>query len=251
MLEYYGLVFLAALAAGGVNALAGGGTLISFPALTALGVPPVVANMTNTVALCPGYFGGAFAQRRDLMGQERRVAVLVAMGLVGGALGALALNAVPESLFRRLVPWLIALAAALLAAQPRVRRWLARPQREGRAARGRGLGLVAVGLASAYGGFFGAGLGVVLLGLLGLIEDQPLGRLNAIKQAVSLAANVAAAAYFAASGRVVWPVAAVMASGAWIGGALGGTLAGRLASDRLRQVVVALGALVAAFYWAS
>lgn len=248
---WYGLAVLAAAAAGAVNALAGGGTLISFPALTALGVPPVMANMTNTVALCPGYFGGAVAQWRDLGGLTRALRWLLPVGVLGGTAGAMALRAVPPGLFRALVPWLILFATALLAAQPRLRAWLAHRTGGPGSRRQRVWEGIGVGLATAYGGFFGAGLGVLLLAILGLTTDASLTRLNALKQWLSLAANVAAAVYFAGAGRVVWPVAAAMAVGAWGGGMLGGTLARRLAPERLRHVVVVLGALVAATFLAT
>lgn len=123
------LAGLAAAAAGLTNALAGGGTLISFPALVALGVPEVVANITNTVALCPGYVGGALAQRKDLAGQKKRLMMLVPAGIVGGLIGGILLLYVSEQVFHILVPFLILLAAALLAVQDRVRDWIRRADR--------------------------------------------------------------------------------------------------------------------------
>ncbi|MCL6562498.1 MAG: sulfite exporter TauE/SafE family protein [Firmicutes bacterium] len=248
---WYGLAGLAAAAAGAVNALAGGGTLISFPALTALGVPPVVANMTNTVALCPGYFGGAVAQWRDLGSLAGALRWLLPIGVLGGTVGAMALRAVPPGFFRAMVPWLILFATALLAAQPRLRGWLAQRAGAPGSHSHRMWEGIGVGLATTYGGFFGAGLGVLLLAILGLTADASLTRLNALKQWLSLAANVAAAVYFAGAGRVMWPLAAVMAVGAWGGGVLGGTLARRLAPDRLRHLVVALGAMVAVAFLAT
>lgn len=245
----YLLVALAAFAAGAINALAGGGTLLTFPMLVAVGVPPVSANVTNTVALCPGYFGGTLAQLKDLRGQERRLWLLIPVAAVGGIIGGYLLLNTGEKLFSTLVPFLILLASALLAMQDPMRRWLLQRSKD-HAAQALpeswvGLG---VGLAAIYGGYFGAGLGVITLAVLGLLIDDSLTRLNAIKQACSFSINVAAALFFLFSGHVVWSVAAVMAVGALIGGSVGGRLAGYVKPATLRMIVVAIGVVVAAIY---
>lgn len=253
---------LAAIAGGAVNAVAGGGTLITFPALLAAGVPALHANITNTVALVPGYAGGAAAQRGDLAGQRRVVTVAAVPAAVGGLVGALLLMLTGEALFRALVPWLILTATVLLACEPRMKAFAAR--RLGSSLAGgdaldaeggpaaRGADLAPVGLVvftgAVYGGYFGAGLGIILLALLSLVLREPLARVNALKQVLSLLANVAAAALFAASGSVVWSAAAVMAVGALFGGWLGGRFAGRVPAPVLRRVVVALGIIVAVVY---
>jgi uncharacterized protein len=240
----YVLVGLAAVAAGAVNALAGGGTLITFPVLVAIGLPRVAANVTNTVALCPGYLGGALAQSGDLRGQRRRLWVVVPAGVAGGLLGGVLLLAAGERVFAAVVPYLILLASGLLAVQAPLRSVLVRrAERAGRRAHDRWVALP-VGLAAVYGGYFGAGLSVIVLAVLGLTLDDSLTRLNAVKQVVGLAVNVAAALLFAFSGHVVWPMAAVMAVGALAGGALGGRLAGRVRPAVLRRVVVVLGVIV-------
>ncbi len=246
----YVWVGLAAGAAGAVNALAGGGTLISFPALTAVGVPAVAANVTNTVALCPGYFGATLAQAKDLRGQKRRLWLLLPAGVLGGIAGGLLLLHTGERTFRALVPFLILLASGLLAVQEPVRAWLTR-RLAGRSADGahERWAAVPVGLAAVYGGYFGAGLSVIVLAALGLLLDDSLTRLNALKQAVALATNVAAAVFFVFSGQVVWPAAAVMAAGALLGGAAGGRLAGRVRPSTLRWVVVAIGLVVSGIYF--
>lgn len=244
------LAGLAALAAGAVNALAGGGTLISFPALTALGVPAVAANITNTVALCPGYLAAALAQSRDLRGQGGRLVFFLAAGVLGGVAGGFLLLQTGERAFRALVPYLILLACALLAAQEALRAWLLRRMAHPEAARRlEALGLLPAFLASVYGGYFGAGVSVVVLAVLGLVLDDSLRRLNALKQAVAFAINLAAALFFAFAGPVDWPLAAVMAGGAMLGGALGGKLAGRVKPELLRRIVVAAGVAAAAVYW--
>jgi len=243
------LIGLAALAAGAVNALAGGGTLITFPMLTAVGVPAVAANITNTVALCPGYFGGTLAQWNDLSKQESRLWLVVPASIAGGVIGGLLLLQTGERLFRDLVPYLILLASGLLAAQEPVRAWLTKRMGEDRGGRLERLSWLPVGLASVYGGYFGAGLSVIVLSALGLTMEDTLTRLNALKQAVAFSVNVAAAIFFLFSGQVLWIPALVMAIGALIGGTLGGKLAGRIKPSTLRWTVVAIGVIVAIIYF--
>src|SRR5512135_3192142 len=246
------LVGLAAVAAGMVNALAGGGTLITFPMLVAVGVPAVAANVTNTVALCPGYLGATFAQSRDLRGQKSRLWVLLPAGVVGGLLGGVLLLNTGEKVFRELVPFLILLASGLLALQDPLRAWLTRRAGqgpEGGPAASEKWAALPVGLAAVYGGYFGAGLSVIVLAVLGLLLDDTLTRLNAAKQAIAFSANIAAALLFVASGQVVWPAALVMAVGALIGGVLGGRLAGRVKPATLRWMVVVIGVIVSIIYF--
>ncbi|MDD5469051.1 MAG: sulfite exporter TauE/SafE family protein [Anaerolineales bacterium] len=244
------LAGLAALGAGLVNALAGGGTLITFPTLTALGLPAVVANVTNTVALCPGYLGATLAQSKDLRGQESRLRWALPAGVVGGIVGGLLLLNTGEKLFRDLVPFLILLASALLALQDPLRAWLTRRAQSGE---GRHLPEAAaalpLSLAAVYGGYFGAGLSVIVLAILGLTLEDTLTRLNGLKQAVAFSVNIAAALFFVFSGKVVWLVALVMMVGALLGGALGGRLAGRIRPSTLRWVVVSIGVVVSAIYF--
>ena len=240
---------LAALAAGAVNALAGGGTLITFPMLTFLGVPAVAANVTNTVALCPGYFGGTLAQWNDLRGQTNRLWLIVPASIVGGVLGGFLLLQTGERLFRELVPYLILLASVLLAIQDPVRAWLTRRMGEGHGARLENLTWLPVGLASVYGGYFGAGLSVIVLSALGVTLEDSLTRLNALKQAVAFSVNVAAAIYFIFSGQVLWSAALVMAVGALIGGMLGGRLAGRIKPSTLRWTVIGIGVVISIIYF--
>lgn len=243
------IVGLGAIAAGAVNALAGGGTLITFPMLTFLGVPAVAANITNTVALCPGYFGGTLAQWNDLQGQKDRLWLIVPAGIVGGILGGFLLLQTGERLFRDLVPYLILLASLLLAIQDPVRRWLTRRTKEGQSGGLERLTWLPVGLASIYGGYFGAGLSVIVLSALGLTLEDSLTRLNALKQAVAFTVNLAAAIFFLFSGQVIWSAALVMAVGALIGGILGGRLAGRIKPATLRLTVVLIGVVIAIIYF--
>ncbi len=246
----YLIVALAAMAAGAVNALAGGGTLITFPMLTFVGVPAIAANVTNTVALCPGYFGATLAQSKDLQGQKRRLLLFMPAGAVGGIIGGILLLNTGERLFRELVPFLILLASGLLAVQDPLRAWLVR--RTGQSHSGAAaekLAVLPVGLAAVYGGYFGAGLSVIILAVLALTLEDTLTRLNGLKQAVAFSTNVAAAIFFLFSGQVVWSAALVMAVGALIGGALGGRLAGRIQPSALRKIVVGIGVLVSLIYF--
>jgi uncharacterized protein len=238
------LAGLAAVAAGLVNALAGGGTLVSFPALLAMGVSPVAANVTNAVALCPGFLGGVFAQRGDLMGQGQRLRILIPAGIIGGIAGGILLLCIDEQVFRVLVPFLILLAAGLLAVQDRIRHWIASRSAVATGEASAKRTVLPVGLAAVYGGYFGAGLSVIILAVLGLFIDDNLTRLNALKQCISLAINAAAAIIFLFSGLVVWPFALIMAAGALIGGAAGGTIAGRINPSQLRWAIVTIGFVV-------
>jgi uncharacterized protein len=239
------LAGLAAFAAGIINALAGGGTLISFPTLIAIGIPEVAANITNTVALCPGYLGGLIAQKKDLSGQGRRLWLFLPAGIIGGIAGGILLIFVSDQVFRFLVPFLILLASFLLAVQDRFRDWVRKhADRHPPSDDGTVKALVPVGLTAVYGGYFGAGQSVIILSVLGLFVNDTINRLNALKQCITLGSNVAAAVFFLFSGMIVWPVALVMAAGALIGGATGGRFAGHINPELLRWTVVVIGSAI-------
>jgi uncharacterized membrane protein YfcA len=259
------LVALAGAVAGAVNAIAGGGTLVTFPALLAAGLPPVSANVTSSVGLLAGYAGGTVGYRRELAGQGPRVRALAAAAVIGGLAGAVVLLLTPADAFRAAVPFLVLAACALLAVQPRLaravaaRRERARPRPTepvggGTAAAVQvdapvaplGWGVRAgVLVASVYGSYFGAGLGVLLLAVLGVLVADELQRLNALKGLLSLVVNLVGVAVFVFSGRVDWPVALVVAAAAWIGGLLGVRVARVLPARVLRVLVVTLGVVVA------
>lgn len=241
---------LSAIAAGMVNALAGGGTLISFPVLVALGVPPVASNITNAVALCPGYFGATLAQLPNLKDQRTPLLLLVPIAVLGGLVGGMILVHTGERTFTALVPWMILVASLLLAVQEPVKKFVARrvsnPLHAHHTVK---LAAVPIALAAIYGGFFSAGMSVLLLAVLGLTLDDTLTRLNALKQVLAFSVNVAAAVFFLWSDQVVWSAAIVMAVGALIGGAIGGRLAGKLPPAVLRWTVVTAGICIATVYW--
>ena len=243
------LAAAAAFAAGVVNALAGGGTLITFPTLTALGVPALTANTTNTIALVPGYFGGSFAQRGDLGGQRQRFVLLTATGALGGLAGGLLLLWSGERLFRQLTPWLLLFASLLLAAQGWIRRRVLERRRNGAPRKSEAWLAVPVFLAAIYGGYFGGALGVVLLAVLAAMLDDPLPKLNALKQSISFAVNVTAALLFVVKAPVDWPIAGAMAVGALAGGTIGGRLAARVKPDVLRAIAVVAGLVAAGVYF--
>jgi uncharacterized membrane protein YfcA len=207
-------------------------------------VPPVAANVTNTVALFPGYIGGIIGQARDLKGQRSRVLLLAPLAFVGGLLGGYLILISSEKLFQALVPWLLLGGCALLGIQDRIRGALQR--RSG--ALGIGWAIVPVFLAAIYGGYFGAGLSVIFLAVLGLTIDDSLTRLNGLKQALSLSANLSAVLIFAGSGLIVWSAAAAMAAGSLVGGALGGRLASVVSPFVLRAIVMTIGVGVAVLF---
>ncbi|MEA2150974.1 MAG: uncharacterized protein QOD69_2804 [Solirubrobacteraceae bacterium] len=233
----------AGFGAGVVNAVAGGGSLVSFPALLAAGYPSVTANVTNSVAVLPGYVGGSLAYRPELAGQGGRIRALAPASVLGTAAGAALLLTTPASLFDAVVPWLILSACAMLALQPRAAA-IAERHRDGR---GSGIALHAgVFLAAVYGGYFGAGLGIMLLALLGVLLPDELQRLNALKGVLSLVIAGGAAIAFTLLGPIVWDAALVVGTTSLAGGAAGVRVARRLPASVLRGVVVAYGIAVAA-----
>lgn len=236
------LVLGAGAAAGAVNALAGGGTLLAFPALLAVGLPAVQANATCAVGLLGGYAGGSVAYRQELTDQGSRARGMLLPALVGAAAGAVLLLALPGDAFEAVVPFLVLGACGLLAVQPRLTRALAS---RGVAREHPGWeAQLAVGAAAVYGGYFGAGLGVVLLAVLGALVPDDLQRLNALKGLQSLLVNLVAAAVFAVTGHVDWVPAALLAVGAWVGATYGVRLARRLPATAVRAAVVLAGTAV-------
>lgn len=244
------LIFLAAVAAGFINAIAGGGTLLSFPVLLAVGISPVVANVTNTVALVPGTIGGMWAQRNEFQSQYNRLMKLLPVAIVGGVAGGLLILNTSESAFRSIIPYLILGATLLLGFQIRIKNWVV--SRIGQAHTEHHnpvVMLTLVFLAAIYGGYFGAGLGVILMATLGLVIDENMTRLNFLKQALGFAINLAAAIYFAFSGKVDWMVAFVMIFGSLIGGWIGGKLAGKMKPEILRWIVVTAGLIASIIFF--
>jgi len=244
------LAGLTAVAAGAINALAGGGTLITFPTLLAIGIPPISANVTNTIALCPGFMGGILGQLKDLSGQGRRFWMFLSASAIGGVIGSILLLRTGERAFQAIVPFLILTASCLLAVQGLLRIWLVRRSTRLEAkSRSQIWAVILVGLVAIYGGYFGVAMSVVVLSLLGFMINDTLTRLNAIKQTVAFGANGAAAVLFIFSGKIVWLMALVMAVGALVGGSLGGRLASHIKPDTLRWTVVSIGLAMSIVYF--
>jgi uncharacterized membrane protein YfcA len=236
-------ILLAGMAAGTINTIVGSGTLITFPTLLAFGVPPVTANVSNTVGLVPGTLSGALGYRAELAGQRPRVLRLASASLIGAALGAGLLLWLPSEAFDAIVPALVGLGVLLVVIGPRLQRWVA-----ARAAHRGGLpdhGAVwlwpAILLLGVYGGYFGAAQGVLLVAVLGIGLADTLQRHNATKNMLALVVNTVAALVFIAVADVDWAVAGLIAVGSVIGGQLGATVGRRLPATVLRGVIVAVG----------
>jgi uncharacterized membrane protein YfcA len=257
------VVLLAGVLAGGLNALAGGGTLLSFPLLVLTGLPATIANATNAVALVPGALASVVALREPLRERGRLALLLLGPSLVGGGIGALVLLRTPDQTFTRWVPALILGAAALVALHEPVARWQAR--RGGASGTGSGAGastgeatrygaglLVAILLGqlvvATYGGYFGAGMGIAMVGLLGLLPGVSLHAAQALKALLGAAINATAATIFLFRGAVHPRSAIIMAVGAIAGGYLLGRTALRLHARALRVIVIAISAAVAGFF---
>ena len=239
-------VAAAGLAAGSINAVVGSGTLVTFPVLLAVGLPPVTATVSNSLGLVPGNLTGAIGYRRELAGQRGLLLRLLPASVLGALTGAFLLLHLPASTFEAVVPVLIGLAVVLVAVQPWLQRRLrTRPGGGPGSVRGARLaGLVAGAYATGtYGGYFAASQGVLQIGIFGLLLREPLQRLNAIKNVLTLAVNaVAALAYVVvATDRVDWRAAGLVAAGSLVGGHLGAAYGRRLPAPVLRTAIVVLG----------
>lgn len=239
-------VSLAGLLAGGVNTVAGGGTLVTFPVLVAVGLSPVTATIASAVGLIPGYAGGAWAYRRELADQRVRVRSLLAVSGVGGLTGAVLLLTTPASTFEFIVPYLIIASCVLLAAQP----WLADRLRQGESTHSTpatGIAVqAAIAAAATYGAYFGGGLGVLLMAVLGVLLPDDLQRLNGLKTALSLAIVSSGVVVFLLSGRTPLLPVALLAVTSYAGGLVGGRLARKLPESALRIGICGAGLAVAA-----
>jgi hypothetical protein len=234
------LVLVAGIWAGAINTVVGSGTLITFPVLLGVGLPPVTANVSNTVGLFPGSFVGAYGYRRELEGQQRRAILLGTASVIGAVAGAVLLLELPAGAFKAIVPVLIVLALALVVFGKRLTAWLA--------IHGRGatehvtlpLWLVTLGT-GVYGGYFGAAQGVLLMGFLGLFLVESLQRQNALKNVLAGLVNFVAAVVFIATTHIDWTAALLVAGGSIVGGVLGARIGRRMSPAVLRGVIVVVG----------
>jgi uncharacterized protein len=233
------LLALASAAAGAINSIAGGGTLISFPAAIACGLSPVVANASNTVALVPGSLASAWAYRKEL-GENRAVVVrFLAPSVVGGTLGALLVLAAPERVFELVVPWLVLGATALICFKDALQK---RIGARGKPSRERTLGVgIGIFVMALYGGYFGAGIGIITLAMLTLLTPLSIHQMNAMKTLIASAVNGAAAVLFLMRGTPNLRAAGVMAVGSVAGGYLGARVAQRVPARAVRLTVVGIG----------
>lgn len=244
-IEAIGLL-VAAFVAGAINAVAGGGSLISFPALLAAGYPSVTANVTNTVALWPGHVGGSIGYREELRGQRSRLAQLMVPNVLGALAGSVVLLGTPEEAFDVVVPFLIAFACLLMLAQDRVSAYTAHHRAAFEATGRMPLPLLAaMFLLGVYGAYFGAALGIMTIAVFTVLLADDIQRLNALKIVSSAIINATAVVWFAAFGPVEWAPAALMAGGAIAGGYLGVGVARRLGKRWLRATVIGYGLVVA------
>ena len=237
---------LAGLAAGTINTVVGSGTLITFPTLLAFGVPPVTANVSNTIGLVPGSVSGVVGYRRELEGQGARSVRIGLASLVGGLVGAVLLLVLPKEAFSAIVPALVGVGILLVIFQPRISRWVAaRHDAAGAAPRNPVTGAwwvrPGVLVAGVYGGYFGAAQGVLLMGILGVGIPEDLQRLNALKNVLAAIVNGVAAVLFIAVADVAWAPALILAVGAAAGGQIGAKVGRRLSPALLRGVIVVVG----------
>ncbi len=246
------LVTLSAAAGGAINSIAGGGTLLTFPALIALGIPPLTANATSTVALWPGAVGSLWGYRTELAGARAWAVRFAIPSLLGGLIGALLLLRTPADRFDAIVPWLVIGATGLFIAQGPISRWLAsrrarvgsvpsQPQGDPGLRNPPLVFLFLQLLVGIYGGYFGAGIGILMLASLGLMGFTNIHRMNGLKNWGGMCMNLVAALAFALSGLVDWPVAGAMALGATAGGYVGSRVAQRVPQARVRTAIIVIG----------
>jgi uncharacterized membrane protein YfcA len=231
-------VLVAGMGAGTINAVVGSGTLMTFPALLAVGIPPVLANVSNTVGLSPGTAAGALGYRRELVGQRSRVLRLVPASLLGGIVGGVLLLKLPDSAFHAVVPALILLGCALVLLQPKLSERISLPDGSHHGAWWVWPGVFATGI---YGGYFGAAQGVLLMAILGIGLDSNLQRMNGVKNILATIVNTVAAVLFIVVADVDWLAAALIAIGSTIGGFVGARFGRKLPAVALRGLIVVIG----------
>ncbi len=235
-------VLAAGVVAGAVNTIVGSGSLVTFPTLLAVGYPPVLANVSNTVGIVPGSVSGAIGYRRELSGQRQRCLVFGICSALGALTGGVLLLSLPGKVFDTLVPVLILLACGLIALQPRLKR----PPGSGSPGRHRlAAGLVGVYLTGVYGGYFGAAQGVILVALLGMVVDDGLQRINALKNVLAGIVNGVAAVLFICVTHIAWLPAALIAGGSIVGAMIGARFGRRIPDHVLRWTIVVVGTVVA------
>lgn len=241
------LVGIAAFCAGAMNSVAGGGTFFSFPALLAVGVPPVVANASNSVALWPASLSGAWAYRKELARYQRYLIPMGIVSLVGGVAGGLLLLATKDAVFSKLIPWLLLFATVLFAFSGKISAWLRGPN-SGQPGNSVGA-LLGQALVSVYGGFFGAGMGIMMLASLAMAGHDDVHGINAIKNLLSAVIYSVTVLTFVIAGAVSWPYTLIMIATATLGGYWGARIARKVPAQWLRRFIIAVGFLLTIFYF--
>ncbi|MEV4074327.1 sulfite exporter TauE/SafE family protein [Nonomuraea fuscirosea] len=236
-------VLVAGLAGGAINTVVGSGSLITFPTLLAVGLPPITANVSNNIGLVPGGLSGVIGYRTELKGQRERLLRLAPASLAGALTGGLLLLNLPEATFTVIITVLIALSCTLVVIQPRLNRLLAARPRRAHGGPWLWLGALAAG---AYGGYFGAGQGILLIGFMGILIDEELQRVNAAKNVLVVVVNGAAAILYALVADVDWLAVLLVALGSTAGGFLGARLGRRLPASVLRGAIVVIGVVAIA-----
>lgn len=244
--EFVGL-FLAATAGGAINAVAGGGTLVTFPTLLAFGTPPVIANATSTLALVVGTFGGMFGYRQHIANIKPWLWRFLPVSVLGGLIGSWLLTYTSNKTFAKLVPFLILFATTLFLAQSVLKRPPPQPHPRALATPGAiWLAVVFQLLVAIYGGYFGAGIGILMLAALGLMGLTQIHEMNALKTVLGSVINLVAAVWFIAAGIVNWPRAGIMLAGALLGYFLGSHFSQKIPQRRVRQLITVIGLTLAA-----
>ena len=252
-LGHLALLLVAAFAAGALNAVAGGGSFLTLPALVFTGVPPVVANATGTVALLPGYMAGAWGFKDDMQSPPGlSMKQVIALSLVGGSAGAALLLFTPDETFRKVVPWLLLAATAMFAFAPQLRAWASGKNAGSATLKATNTSKAAIGMliVTVYGGYFNGGLGILLLALFGLLGQTQLNAMNGIKNLVSALLTAIAVTIYAVGGIVQWEQALVMMVAATAGGYGGARVARKIPAHILRWGIVATGLVMAGLFFA-
>ena len=235
---------VAGFAAGLINAVAGGGTLVSFPILLSIGLSPLDANITNTISSVLGHAGSAYSQRKFLNGFGGKIKTWIVSAGIGGILGSLLLRLLPEKVFENVVPILIFLACALLGSQTTLKRLIESKRARSRSTNRNVIIISAIFFSAIYGGYFGAGLGIILISILGLTLNEGITESNSLKAVLSFAVNISASLFFVFTGHVNWFSVGLMSISSLLGGLIGGKIAYRIHPKLLKYIVITFGIAV-------
>lgn len=241
------VLVMAGIVSGAINAVAGGGTFITFGVLTLFGMPPIMANASSSLIQFPGYMTSTYAYKAEITRIWRQALPLLAASAVGALIGSLALLAIDNPAFRTIVPWLLLAATAIFAAGPAIKRW--QHSRQERGPGSKSTGLVLQFITSVYGGFFGAGMGIMMLATLSMTESDDFHRINALKNLISILIAVIAMAIFTSGGLVSWPEVLIMVPAVALGGYLGVWVARRVPQSVMQIFVVAVGFALSTYYF--